>query len=146
MRYIDNILHGLSRWLRVKEPACQCRRHRRHKFGPWVERSSEIGYGINLLFSPGILPPINRGAWCAIAHGAAKSQTRLSIFTKWYLHFCSTVFTKNYFRKTMCTYSPCCTAEKLYSVVILDSFCGWTDNCRLFTFFSSKHRDLFHGF
>ena len=26
----------LPRWLSGKESACQCRRHKRHKFGPWV--------------------------------------------------------------------------------------------------------------
>ena len=49
---------------------------------PGWERAPEIGYGINLVFLPGILPPIDKGAWCATAHGAAKSQTGLSIFTK----------------------------------------------------------------
>ena len=27
---------GLPRWLNDKEPACQCRRHKRHRFDPWV--------------------------------------------------------------------------------------------------------------
>ena len=27
---------GLPRWLKGKESACQCRRHRRHEFDPWV--------------------------------------------------------------------------------------------------------------
>ena len=29
-------LRGLPRWLSDKEPACQCRRHRRRRFDPWV--------------------------------------------------------------------------------------------------------------
>ena len=27
---------GLPRWVRAKEPTCQCRRHKRHGFDPWV--------------------------------------------------------------------------------------------------------------
>ena len=27
---------GLPRWLSGKEPTCQCRRHRRPEFDPWV--------------------------------------------------------------------------------------------------------------
>ena len=30
----------LFRWLSGKESACQCRRHRRHKFNPWVRKIS----------------------------------------------------------------------------------------------------------
>ena len=29
---------GLSRWRSGKESACQCRRHKRHKFNPWVRK------------------------------------------------------------------------------------------------------------
>ena len=28
--------YGLPRWLSCKEPTCQCRRHRRPEFDPWV--------------------------------------------------------------------------------------------------------------
>ena len=28
--------YGLPRWLSGKEPTCQCRRHRRPEFDPWV--------------------------------------------------------------------------------------------------------------
>jgi len=30
----------LFRWLSGKESACQCRRHRRHRFNPWVRKIS----------------------------------------------------------------------------------------------------------
>ena len=33
-----NPVNGFSRWLSGKEPACQCRRHKRHGFDPWVGR------------------------------------------------------------------------------------------------------------
>jgi len=29
---------GLPRWLCGKEPACQCRRHKRRKFDAWVRK------------------------------------------------------------------------------------------------------------
>jgi len=29
---------GLPRWLSGKESACQCRRHRRQGYDPWVEK------------------------------------------------------------------------------------------------------------
>ena len=34
LRYI--LEKGLPRWPSGKEPTCQCRRHKRHKFDPWV--------------------------------------------------------------------------------------------------------------
>ena len=30
--------HGLPRWFSGKETACQCRRHKRHGFDPWVRK------------------------------------------------------------------------------------------------------------
>ena len=35
----------MSRWLSGKETACQCKRHGRYEFDPWVGRSPEEGYG-----------------------------------------------------------------------------------------------------
>jgi len=32
------ITGGLPRWLSGKESACQCRRHRRCRFNPWVRK------------------------------------------------------------------------------------------------------------
>ena len=32
-------IYGLPRWHSDKEFACQCRRHKRHGFNPWVEKS-----------------------------------------------------------------------------------------------------------
>jgi len=31
-------LRGLPRWLSGKESACQCKRHERHGFNPWVKK------------------------------------------------------------------------------------------------------------
>ena len=31
-----HLRYGLPQWLTAKESACQCRRHRRHGFDPWI--------------------------------------------------------------------------------------------------------------
>ena len=59
-----------------KEPTCQSRRHKRHRFDPWVGKIPWGGNGN---------PPqyfclensMDRGAWQVAALGAAKSHTRL---------------------------------------------------------------------
>ena len=60
-----------------KEPACQCRRHKRCGFHLWVVRMPPGG-GHATHFS--ILAwriPMDRGAWQATVHGVANSWTRL---------------------------------------------------------------------
>ena len=55
-----------------KEPACQCRRHKRRWFDPWVGK---------ILYrqpTPVLLPgeySMDRGAWWAVVHGVMKSWT-----------------------------------------------------------------------
>ena len=34
------LVSGLPRWLSGKESACQCRRHKRRRFDPWVRKIS----------------------------------------------------------------------------------------------------------
>ena len=67
---------GLPRWLSGKEPACQCRRGTRCKFGPWVRKIPGGGHGHPLQCSCGE-NPVDRGTWWAMAHGVTKSWTRL---------------------------------------------------------------------
>ena len=67
---------GLSRWRRGKEPACQRRRHVRHRFDPWVRRISWRRDG-NPPQCSCLENPLDRGAWRATVHGVAKSGTRL---------------------------------------------------------------------
>ena len=38
-------------WLSGKEPACQCRRHKRHGFDPWVRKIPGEGNGNPLQYS-----------------------------------------------------------------------------------------------
>ena len=64
-------------WLSHKEPACQCRRYRRHRFDPWVGKTPEEGNGNPLQYSCWG-NPMDRGAWQTTVHGVTKSETRLS--------------------------------------------------------------------
>ena len=60
-----------------KEFVCQCRRHKRHRFSPWVRKIPRGGNG-NPLQSSCLENPMDRGAWQATVHGVAKSWTWLS--------------------------------------------------------------------
>ena len=60
-----------------KEPACQCRRGKRHKFDPWVGKIPGEGNGYPLQHSC-LEKPTDRGAWRAAVQGVAKSWTQVS--------------------------------------------------------------------
>ena len=55
-----------------KEPACQCRRHKRHWFNPWVRK---IPWRRAWQPIPTFLPGESQGreAWWATVHGVAKN-------------------------------------------------------------------------
>ena len=75
--YSGKVLDWLSRWLSSKESACQCRRHRRHRFNPWVEKILwKRKWWPTPVFLLGKLHG-QRGAWWATVHGVSKSQTWL---------------------------------------------------------------------
>ena len=57
-----------------KEPACQCRKHKRYGFDPWVGRSPGEGHG-NSLQDSCLENPMNRGAWRATVHGVTELDT-----------------------------------------------------------------------
>ena len=67
----------LPKRLGGKESACQCRRHKRCRFDPWVGRPPGVGNGKLLQYSC-LENSMDRGAWRAIVHGAAKSRAQLS--------------------------------------------------------------------
>ena len=71
------ILIGLPRWVSGKESTCQCRKHRRCGFNPWVWK---IPWRRTWQLTPVFLPGKSRGqgAWRATVHRVSKSQTRLS--------------------------------------------------------------------
>ena len=56
-----------------KEPTCQCRRHKRHGYDPWVRK---IPWRRKWQSTPICLPGKSRGQWrlAAIVHGVTKSQ------------------------------------------------------------------------
>ena len=81
---VDCSLQGCSffhlpRWLSGKVSACQCRRHKRCGFDPWVRRFPGEGNGHPLQHS--CLERPWRGAWWATVHGIAKSWTQPSAHT-----------------------------------------------------------------
>ena len=57
------------------EPACQCRRCKRHRFDPWV---GKIPWSRAWQSTPAFLPGelIYRGAWWPTVHRVTKSRTR----------------------------------------------------------------------
>ena len=60
---------------RGKEPVCQCRRHKRCGFDPWVRKIPGEGNGNPLQYSY-LGNPMDRGAWWVPVHGIAKSCTQ----------------------------------------------------------------------
>ena len=55
----------------------------RHRFDTWLARSPGIGNGNSVQYSS-LENSIDREAWWATVHGATKSQTWLSTFTRKY--------------------------------------------------------------
>ena len=80
-------LHTSSGGTNGKEPACQCRRHKRDGFDSWLGRSPGGGHGNPLQYSC-LENPMDRGAWWATVDGVTKSQTQL----KWLsMHMCNSL-------------------------------------------------------
>ena len=73
MRDKVNLPHWASR-RSGKEPACQCRRRRGLGLIPGWGRSSGGWHG-NPLQCSCLEDPTDRGAWCVIVHGVARSDT-----------------------------------------------------------------------
>ena len=61
-----------------KEPTCQCRRRKRHRFNPWVRKtpSRYRGHGNPLQYSC-LENPMDREVWWTKGHRVAKSWTWL---------------------------------------------------------------------
>ena len=59
-----------------KEPICQCRRTKRHRFHPGVRKIPWGGHGNSLQYFC-LENPIDRGAWWATVHRITKSYTQL---------------------------------------------------------------------
>ena len=76
IRPIEDV-EGLPNWHSSKEPACQCRRHKRWGFSSWIWKIPGIGNDCPFQYSC-LENPTDRGAWRATVHGVTKSQTLLS--------------------------------------------------------------------
>ena len=60
-----------------KQPTCQCRRHKRHGFDPWIGKIPwRRAWQPTPVFLPGKF--LDRGGWRATVYGVAKSSGRLS--------------------------------------------------------------------
>ena len=59
-----------------KEPACQSRRHKRHRFDPWVGKIPWRRHSNALQYSC-LENPMDRGAWQATVHRVTQSWTQL---------------------------------------------------------------------
>ena len=69
-----------------KKPACQCRRYKRGRFGPWVGNIPGGGNGNPLQYSC-LENPMDRGAWWATVHGVKQSWTWLSDLAQTHLDY-----------------------------------------------------------
>ena len=68
-----------------KEPACQCRRHKRLRFNPWVRKITwRRAWQPTPIFLRG--ESHGRGAWQATVHRVSKNQTGLSTHTHTHTH------------------------------------------------------------
>ena len=70
-----------------KELACQCRRHKRHGFEPWVGKIFPGKGKGNPLQYHCLENPMERGTWGAMVHRVAKSQTWLSDLSHMHAQF-----------------------------------------------------------
>ena len=80
-------VRGLPRWPSGKEPTCQCRRHERHGFDPWVGKIPWMRRGNPLQYSC-LENPMGRGAWWATAHMVSKSWTWMKWFSMHTFYIC----------------------------------------------------------
>ena len=55
----------------IKEPTCQCRRHKKLRFGPWFGKTPGGEHGNPVQYSC-LENPMDRGAWQAAVYRIAK--------------------------------------------------------------------------
>ena len=79
---------GLPSWHGGKESICHCRRHKRHRFNPWVGKMPRSRKWQPMLVFL-LENPMDRGAWWPAVHRVAKSQIQLSTDRHmWICHHC----------------------------------------------------------
>ena len=75
-KILSPLLWGFPGGAGGKEPTCQCRRHKRLRFDPWIGKIPWRRAGNPLHYSC-LENPMDRGAWQAAVHRVAQSQTGL---------------------------------------------------------------------
>ena len=71
-----HIFEGFSGGASVKEPTCQCRRHKRWGLIPGLGRSPGVGHGNPVQYSC-LENPMDREAWQAVVYRVTKNWTQL---------------------------------------------------------------------
>ena len=112
-----------------KEPACQCRIHKRHKFDPWI---GKIPWRRKWQPTPVscLENSMDSGAWWATVHGVTKSQTWLSALTHTYTHtlpYCSAISLLGIYslrNKNWCSHKTC-TQMFIVAYIILFILFGY---------------------
>ena len=84
---------GLPRWLRDKESACQCRRHRRHGFSPWVRKYPGEENGNQLQYS--CLENPDKAQRSLAGHMGSQSDTTEQLSTWGVLHSPGKLYNEN---------------------------------------------------
>ena len=79
------VLTELPRWCNGEESACQCSRHERHEFDPWVGRSPRLGNGNPLQYSCLENSMVREARWVTVCGFSKSTHTeRLSTNTQTY--------------------------------------------------------------
>ena len=87
---------GLPTGASGKEPVCQCRRHKRHGFDPWVREIPGGGNGNPLQYSC-LENPMDRGVWWAIVHGVSKNHAHMRTCVRTHTHTHTHTHTQEYY-------------------------------------------------
>ena len=74
LNWTDDVIWGFPGGASGKEHPCQCKKHKRLVFNPWVRKNPRRRVWQPFQFSC-LENPMDRGAWWAIVHGVTKSQT-----------------------------------------------------------------------
>ena len=93
------LAYGLHRWLSGKRIHCQCKRHRRHDFDPWVEK---IPWRREWKLIPVVLPrKYHEQRGLAGYRPWGHKRVRHNLMTKQQQHACISVYLPIKYRKYM---------------------------------------------
>ena len=96
-----------------KEPACQCRRLKRHRFNPWVGRIPwRRGHG-NPLYYSCLENPMDRETWRATVHRIAQSLDTAE--ATYHTHTHSNIYESLLLAKCVCVHTHVCVCMLVMS-------------------------------